>query len=222
MTAGEIISEVFFPVQFEDTIDYMLDRMGEYKVSQLPVVKEESLIGLVYEDDLIAFSEQVEGGAVSGINQSLRYFFIYENQHIYDVLRTLHLNNLDVLPVLDANNAYVGAILGSDMPHVLATYLLSDEPSSVVVLEMNNRDSSLAHIAQIVESDNAQILNAAVRYIPDSTKAEVTLSINRTDIGSIIAAFTRHDYAVRATFNDIKHHDDTRVRYDHLMNYLDL
>lgn len=222
MTTGDILNKVLFPVQVDDTIDYMLDKMAEFKVSQLPVVKDGQLLGLVSEDDLYERSSQAEADTSVPQNQSMRYLFIYENQHIYDALRVFRINNIDLLPVLDTNNLYIGSILNSDMPGILASFLLSEEPSSIVVLELNSRDNSMAHIAQLVEADNAHILNSAIREFQESTKVEVTLTIDRTDISSIIAAFMRHDYVVTATYNDVKHYDDTRRRYDHLMNYLDL
>lgn len=222
MTAGTILNNVLFPVKVDDTIDYMLGKMAEFKVSQLPMVKDGQLLGLVSEDDLYERSTHETPDTFMNLDQSMRYLFIYEHQHVYDALRILHINKLDLLPVLDMNNLYMGSILNCDMPGVLASFLLNEEPSSIVVLELNSRDNSMAHIAQLVEADNAHILNSSTRYFQESTKVEVTLTIDRTDISSIIAAFVRHEYGVRATYNDVKHYDDTRKRYDHLMNYLDL
>ncbi|WP_028297565.1 CBS domain-containing protein [Olivibacter sitiensis] len=223
MTAGEILNNTFFPVQVDDTVDYMLDRMGEYKVSQLPLVKEGQYLGLVFEDDLYELSSANGPQTLLPVEQRpARYVFIYENQHVYDVLRSIQVNSIDVLPVLDVNNVYLGAILNADMSGVLAGFLLSNEPSSIVVLELNSRDNSLAHIAQLVESDNAHVLNSSVREFQESTKIEVTITIDRIDINSILSAFMRHDYTVKSTFNDVKHYDDTQQRYDHLMNYLDI
>ena len=56
----------------------------------------------------------------------------------------------------------------------------------IIVLEITNKNNSLAHMAQIVESDNAQILSSYARTFPDSTRMEVTLKINKQDISGII------------------------------------
>jgi hypothetical protein len=89
-------------------------------------------------------------------------------------------------------------------------------------LEIGKRDNSLSHISQIIESDNTQILSSSVRSFPDSTRLEITLKLNRTDISSIVAAFLRHDYIVKGIYNDKRGYDSTRDRYDQLMRYLDL
>jgi hypothetical protein len=107
------------------------------------------------------------------------------------------------------------------MEHV-ATIASVKEPGSIIILEINNRNNSLSHIAQIVESDNAQILSSYIASFPDSTRLEVTLKLNRTDISSILASFLRYDYNVKATFNDSKSDDGTSDRYNQLMNYLDI
>ena len=107
------------------------------------------------------------------------------------------------------------------MMEYMATLTSIKEPGGIVVLEISNKSNSLAHIAQIAESGNAQILSSYIQSFPDSTRLEVTLKLNRTDISAIVASFSRYDYSVVATYNDIKN-DSTQDRYDQLMNYLDI
>ena len=77
-------------------------------------------------------------------------------------------------------------------------------------------------MAQIVESDNAQILSSYVYQHPDSTRMEVTLKVNKQDISAILATFLRYEYDIKATFNHTGDNDNSRDRYDSLMNYLNL
>jgi acetoin utilization protein AcuB len=77
-------------------------------------------------------------------------------------------------------------------------------------------------MSQIVESDNAQILSSYVRTFPDSTRMEVTLKVNKQDISAILATFLRYEYNIKATFNHTGENDNSRERYDSLMNYLNL
>ena len=89
-------------------------------------------------------------------------------------------------------------------------------------MEIDNRNNSLAHIAQIVESDNGQILSSYLKSFPDSTRLELTLKLNRTDISTIISSLLRYDYTIKGTFNNIKADDSSLDRYDQLMNYLNI
>ncbi len=221
MTAGDIINESYFPAQPDDTLQQLLDRMAEFKVAQLPVVDQHTYMGLVLESDLL---EEMDEDALKlpVAHHSLHLIFIYENQHIYDALRLFHVHQLDLLPVVDEQQQFVGVICHKQLLNALSESILTDEQGGIVVLEIGNRDNSLAHLAQLVEADNTQIMSSAVRNFPDSTRLEVTLKLNRTDISSVIASFMRHDYVVKATYNDSRSYDTTRNRYDQLMNYLDL
>lgn len=77
-------------------------------------------------------------------------------------------------------------------------------------------------MAQIVEADNAQILSSYVQSFPDSTKLEVTLKINKTELSGIISSFERYNYQVQAVFNNTKADDGTEDRFNSFMNYLNI
>ena len=64
------------------------------------------------------------------------------------------------------------------------------------------------------------MLSSYVTSFPDSTRLEITLKLNRTDISAIVASFLRYDYTVVATYNDLKADAGSSDRYDQLMNYL--
>lgn len=219
MTTGDIIKNDIYPVRQEDTLQFLLDRMTEYKVSQLPVVDDHAYVGLVREDDLLEHMGEMNMEAVAIKHTQI---FVFESQHIYDALRLFHVHGLDILPVVDEQQQYKGVISLKNIVDYFAENLVSEEQGGIIVLEIGNRDNSMSHIAQIVESDNTQILSSSIRSFPDSTRLELTLKLNRTDISSIVAAFLRHDYIVKAIYNDKRGYDTTRDRYEQLMKYLDL
>jgi len=96
-------------------------------------------------------------------------------------------------------------------------------PGGVIVLELNVHDYSLAHIARIVEDNDAKILSSRVTSIPDSMKMEVSLKINRTDVTSIIQSFMRYDYTVKASYwSNNRNEDVLRNHYEQLMMYLNV
>ena len=96
-------------------------------------------------------------------------------------------------------------------------------PGGVIVLELNIHDYSLAHIARIVEDNDAKIISSQVTYIADSMKIEVSLKINRTDLTSIIQSFMRYDYTVKALYRSNNRNEDVlRNNYEQLMMYLNV
>ena len=103
---------------------------------------------------------------------------------------------------------------------MIATTGSIKENGAILVLEINQVDYSLAQIAQIVESNNARILSSYIMSSPDSTKLEVTLKINKTELTSIIRTFERYDYVISASFQKSQFYDDIQERYDSLLNFL--
>ena len=220
MFAAELINHEIAPLQPADTVQRAAERMAEFHVLQLPVVNEGQLLGLVSETD--ALLEANSRGLVSSLPLPVNIVYVREDQHIYDVVRLFYLQQLSLLPVLDINNNYLGCISVNSMNKWFATITSVEVPGGIIVLEINNRNNSLSHMAQIVESDNAQILSSYVRSFPDSTRMEVTLKINKQDISGISATFLRYGYEIKATFNHNENRDSAMNRYDALMNYLNL
>jgi acetoin utilization protein AcuB len=220
MYAHELISDAIPPVRSTDSIQKIIDRMAEFRVNHLPLVDDNQYIGLISDFDLLDVHDH---SLLAGqLILSLYRPFVSEGQHIYDVIRIFFEQKLSLVPVLDSNRNYKGSISINAIIEHLATVTSAKDPGGIIILEVDNRNNSLSHIAQIVESDNAQILSSFVQSFPDSTRLEITLKLNRTEISSIIASFLRYDYHVKATFNDSKSDDGTSDRYDQLMNYLDI
>lgn len=220
MNAHELISAGLTPVKSSDSIQKLIDKMAEFRVSHLPIVDYKQYMGLVSEHDILEVHDH--NLPTAALSLSLYSPFVFEDQHIYDVIHIFNEQKLSLLPVLDTNKNYKGVISVNTIISHLATLTSAKERGGIIVLEVDNRNNSLSHIAQIVESDNAQILSSFVESFPDSTKLEITIKLNRTEISSIIASFLRYNYVVKATFNDVKSYDGTSDRYDQLMNYLDI
>ncbi|WP_256012009.1 CBS domain-containing protein [Desertivirga xinjiangensis] len=220
MIARELISDVIPPLSTQDSIQKVLDRMAEFRVDHMPVVENKQLLGLLSEDDLIEVQDY--STAIEANKISLNNTCIYQEQHIYDVIRVFGEKHLSLIPVLDENSNYLGVISVNTMVEFVASITAVKEPGGIIVLEIGNRNNSLAHISQVVESNNAQILSSYIRSFADSTRLEITLKINRYDLSAIIASFIRYDYTVLSTYNDLKAENSKGDRYDQLINYLNI
>jgi acetoin utilization protein AcuB len=220
MIAVELVADSIPPVHNSDSIQKVVDRMVEFRVRHLPIVNEEQFLGLIAETDFIGETDYQQ--AIGALGLSLINPYVLEHQHIYDVMRLFYEQKLTVIPVLNAAKNYLGLISVNTMIEYFAKLTSSAEPGGIIVLEIGNKDNSLAHMAQIVESDNAQILSSYVRTFPESTRLEVTLKVNKLDISNITASFLRYGYDIKATFNHADHDDGSMDRYDSLMNYLNI
>lgn len=220
MLAIELIANAIPPVHTSDSIQKVFDRMAEFRIAHLPIVNEEQFLGLVSEDDLI--EEPDYNSPIGSIALSLVNPYVLEEQHIYDVIRLFYERQLTVVPVLNIKKDYLGLISINSMNEYFAKLTSVSEPGGIIVLEVDNKNNSLAHMSQVVESDNAQILSSYTRTFPDSTRMEVTLKVNKQDISNILATFQRYNYDVKATFNFTDHNDNSMDRFDSFMNYLNL
>ena len=220
MLAGELISNTIPPLRTTDTVRVALDRMSDFKVYHLPIVKDNQYLGLVSEEELMEVRSQET--LLSSLPLILLNAAVLENAHVYDVIRLLSQLQLSVVPVLDEQQIYLGLVsINSVLTYTSNLYAIN-EPGGIIVLEISGVNNSLAHMAQIVEADNAQILSSYVNSFSDSTKLEVTLKINKTDVSSIVATFERYEYQVKAVFNNSNQDNTSMDRFNSFMNYLNV
>jgi acetoin utilization protein AcuB len=220
MFASELISNSIPPLKTSDSVQKSLERMTEFKLYHLPIVNETQFLGLLAEEELI----EVRDGdlPIGGLPLSLMNPFVYEDTHIYEVIRLFNQLQLSVVPVLDYKKNYLGLISINNVLEYTSEIYAVKEYGGIIVLDIVNRSNSLAHMAQIVEADNAQILSSYVQSFPESTRLEVTLKINKTDLSGIIASFERYNYQVKAVFNSTLSDNGTDDRYNSFMNYLNV
>jgi acetoin utilization protein AcuB len=220
MLASQLVSDFLPPLRTSDTAQKALDRMAEFRVSHLPVVNETEFLGLVSDNDLIELLDLNE--PIGNTDLSLVFQSVTEDQHVYDVIRLIYEQSLSVVPVVDIRNRYTGVITATTLIEHFAKLTAVDNPGGIIILELSMRDFSLSEIARIVESNDASILSSYVKSFSDSTRMEITLKINKTDLTSIVSSFQRFNYNIKATFFQNSRADDTMDRFDSFMHYLNI
>lgn len=220
MTAKSLIALDIPSLSVEQTGRDAFHLLSDFHVKHLPVVDNGQLVGLLSEEDI--FNHKLYDPIGSYDLSMLRRFAVLENEHIFEVIRVMGDNRLTVIPVIDREGVYLGLITQNDLLRYFAGMASFSEPGAVLVLEMERRDYSLATIARIVEEDDVKILDAFITSTRDSDYVELTLKLNRTDLGRAIASLERHGYEVKETFREIEHSDSLMERYESLMNYLNM
>lgn len=218
MIASHLITYDIPPLKLSDKGSRVLDWMEEFKVSDIPVVDKGLYLGMIEEAQVLDRSNLDD--AISTYNIQFKKPFAHENQHIFEIISLIVANEVDILPVLDSSEKYLGTITINSILKFFSETVSVANQGSIISIELNINDYSLSEIAKIVESDNAKILASFITSHPDSTKLEVTLKINKNEITRILATFERFNYIITASYNETDYQKDLQNRYDEFMRFL--
>jgi CBS domain-containing protein len=221
MVAKEFISDVVPSLKTSDSGITALNWMDIFKVTHLPIVNDKEFLGLISETDIYDLNMPEE--PLGNHQLSLLRPYALEHQHIFEIIELASRLKLSLVPILDQRKNYLGVITITDLLHVFADISALKNPGGIIVLELNHNDYSLAQIAQIVEGNDAKILGTYITSSPISTKIELTIKLNVTDVTSINQTFNRYNYTVLGTF--MKHDEEEDLledRYNLLLKYLNI
>ena len=221
MLAKDLISEVIPVIETSEKGKNALNWMEIFRISHLPIVKNGDYIGLISDTDIYNFNKVDE--TISSHPLSLIRPHVFDYQHIYEVIDIVSRLKLSIIPVLDEQNKYIGCISIHELVQQFAKLTSVNEPGGIIILELNINDYSLSEISQIVETNDVKILSLYISTHKNSTKLDLTIKLNSTNLSSVIQAFERYNYNIKASFLD----DDKLElmysdRYDSFMNYLNV
>ena len=221
MLAKDLMSEVVPPLLTSDTGVKALNWMEVFRVSHLPIVNNKEFLGLISDTDIydLNMAEEPIG------NHSLSLFrpYVFSEQHIFDVIEIVARLKLTVVPVLNEKKEFLGLITLNDLVQSFAKISAVNNPGGIIVLELNIRDYSLTEIAQIVEGSDAKILSLYVASPDESTKLELTIKVNHTNIAPIIQSFERYNYTIKGSYLEDDQMDQLyKRRFDEFMTYLNV
>ena len=218
MKAVKLISSSIIPLLPDDDGNRALELMNLYRVNHLAVVKNDFYLGVVSDKEINNWSSSDE--YIEEHLPNLASPHVIYNQHLFDIIEVLEKNNLSVVPVLDENKQYKGVITNRKLLYTIANSAAIQSVGGVIVLQMNHNDYSLTEISNIIENNDAKILSTYVTSTPESTKMELTIKINKTEITPIIKDLERYEYSIVASYKEDDEDVDFLERYEQLMRFL--
>lgn len=220
MKASDLISEYIPPLKHTDTGDKALKWMDEFRVAHLPVIKENNFVGIVSESDILDKADPSK--SLDELFDVLPRPYVFESNHLYDMMKLFSETKSTIIPILNDSEKYVGSASLIDVMTCISQMAGFTDHGSTLVIEVSERDYSLAHIAQCVETNNARLLSAFITSMANSAIIEVTLKINQSDLSRIIQTFERFKYSIVGTFHKDSFYDDLQRRYDELMKFMNI
>ena len=222
MIAAELISDNLPSVKSTDSAWTVLGWMSEFKIYQLPIVDDRKYLGLVSEDEILDAADLMLSVGKIRFTPQREGAYVYEHNHIFEVIAAMNNFDLEVLPVLSPEKVYVGIITLRDIVSRLGTLFALDEPGSIIVLEIPQNSYVLSEIGRIAESDNAKVLSLYISPAQTSDSYWVTLKVNVEDTSKLVASFDRFNYTVVSTYSRKELPQNYQRNLDALMNFLDI
>ena len=220
MLNREIISVIIPSLNPGDAVVRALDLMADFHVSQLPVVAEDRLMGMVSEEDLL--NQEDENLAISAMEAGFSHITVHANAHFMEAVQRVNEFSLSLVPVVDKEDIYLGSVTATDLLKQLGRTTGANSPGGIIVLEMDKVDFSFSEISKLVETNDAQITQLNTYSDLDTGNFFITIKVNKFEIADIIATFQRYDYHVKYYFGEELFQNELRDNYDHLMNYLSI
>ncbi len=219
MIASELISQILSPLRTSDTGEQALAMMSIYHVKHLPIVNNEQLLGTISEEDILSGNMDEPIGSYG---LSLSRAHVNQNDHLFEVMGKMADFVLTAIPVVDDHKTYLGVITQEELMQFYAKSFSFTEPGSILLLEMERHNYSLAEISRIIEAEGIRILSTFLTKSPDSEVVYVTLKIGAGDAQRAKSTLERHNYFVKASFVEKAFVEDLNEHYDALMHYLNV
>lgn len=219
--AEKLISDVIPSVKSTEIGQKALNWMDVFRVSHLPVVDNEKYLGVV--SDKFIYDLNLLNEPIANEIEKLNTSHAHKSQHIFEVAVIMYKLKLSVLPVLDSDHFYLGAISLYDLARRFASLFSLQEPGGVLVLEINASDYSLTQISKIVEENGAKILSSFMDRIPGTSNLDIIMKLNKEDLSAVIQGLMRYDYTVKAIYQDHSMLNDLyQDRFDLFMKFMNI
>lgn len=219
MIAKELISKTIDSLRTSDSGEETITMMGIYHVKHLPIVNNEQLLGLISEEDIL---DKDMNEAIGSYRLSMIKPYVQQNDHLFEVMKMMAQYKLTVIPVVDHDSKYLGLITQEDLISYFAVSFSFAEAGSIIVIETDKINYSLAEISRIIEGEGGTILATFLTRMEDSTKVQITVKINQMSVGRIVASLERFDYHIHGAFTEDDYENVLKDRYDSLMSYLNV
>lgn len=200
----------------DDKVHHALQLMNDYHVAHLPVVDNESYMGIVSEEQLLQTDDEMQ---IHQLQVTDGVTSVQANDHFLKAIQTAVINKLSIVPVVQEKQL-LGIVTYNDLLRNASDFMSLGQPGALIVLEMENKAYSFTEINRIVESNDAQITQLNTYTDPETGMTQVTIRINKLEVSDILATFQRYEYNVKYYFGEELYENELKTNFDNLMNYL--
>jgi acetoin utilization protein AcuB len=221
LLAENLISDAIPSVRSDEKGRKALSHMDVYRVSHIPVVDDSKYVGLV--SDKLIYDLNLMDEPIAKERDKLNTTHAHVKQHIFELAIVMYKLKISVLPVLNDDHYYVGAITLYDLARRFANLFSLQEMGGVLVIQTNVNDYSVSQISQIIESNDVKILSFFIDRKPGRSSIDLILKLNTEELSGVVQALMRYDYNVKAIYQDESMLNDLyKDRYEQFMRFMNL
>ena len=218
MLTRDLISNSIPYLHKDDKVFHALQLMNDYHVTHLPVVDNDSYLGIVSEEQLLQTNDE---NTINQLQVTDDTTSVQANDHFLKAIQTAVINKLSIVPVLNEKQL-VGIVTYNDLLKNASEFMSLHEPGALIVLELESKNYSFNEINRIVESNDAQITQLNTYNDAETGTMQVTIRVNKLEVSDILSTFQRYEYNVKYYFGEELYENELRTNYDNLMNYLEI
>ncbi|HEV7332121.1 MAG TPA: CBS domain-containing protein [Flavisolibacter sp.] len=218
MLTRDLISNAIPYLHTDDTVYHALQLMNDYHVAHLPVVENDSYLGIISEEQLLQNDEETK---LTNLHISDGSTSVQANEHFLKAIQTAVVNKLSIVPVVEEKQL-LGIVTYTDLLRNASDFMSLSQPGALIVLEIDTHQYSFTEINRIVESVDAQITQLNTFVDPESGTIQVTIRVNKVEVSDLVSTFQRYEYNVKYYFGEELYQNELRTNYDNLMNYLNI
>jgi predicted transcriptional regulator len=216
MLTRDLISNTIPYLHKSDTVYHALQLMNDYHVAHLPVVEDESYLGIISEEQLLQSDEDL---ALTDLQITDGTTSVQANEHFLKAIQTAVVNKLSIVPVVEEKQL-LGIVTYNDLLRNASEFMSLHQPGALIVLEMDSRNYSFTEINRLVESNDAQITQLNTFTDAETGIMQVTIRVNKLEVSDVLSTFQRYEYNIKYYFGEELYENELKTNYDNLMNYL--
>jgi len=215
---SDYITNDLKPFRLSETVADVQDFFVDNPYSHFPLLDNGIYLGCISSVDSETFESEK---SIQDYRYSFEGFFVRDTMIWLDVLEVFARNNANVVPILDANNKYLGYYEITDIIKFLNETPFLKETGGIIVVEKPAADYSMSQITQIVESNNGKLLGVFVSEA-NTEKVQVTIKTTLGSVNEIIQTFRRYNYEIISEHNEDNYLNNLKERSEYLDKYLNM
>ncbi|UBM60093.1 hypothetical protein LAG90_05490 [Marinilongibacter aquaticus] len=216
MLISEYIDHNIPLLKSSDSVATALNYMEELKLEQLALVDGTHIV-LFNEQHLLEYDEDLLLDKIPAKHVDL---YIEDSAHPLAAAALMTQYDLEILPVVDADNQFLGIVPGHTLFRKLIGVQLEGH-GSILRMQIKYNDFSLSEISRIVESEGFRIEGLFVEDLNEHEYVFI-LKLNKAEASMAISSLKRFGYKVEQITGLDSDHNLDKDRFGMLMKYLEI